>query len=54
MERLKSLDAVCHSNSADIRSVLQQIVPTYHPNTDLQQKEPEQETDPGVLTAGAV
>ena len=53
MERLKSLDAVCHSNSADIRSVLQQIVPTYHPGTDTQpQQEPE--TERGVLTAGAV
>lgn len=59
MERLKSLDVTCHSNSAEIRSVLQQIVPTYHPNTEAKtaenmQKHADQSMDADALTASAV
>lgn len=56
MERLKTLDAVCHSNSADIRAVLQDIVPTYHPagleNQTKEDKAPQPEQKP--IPAGAV
>ena len=56
MERLKTLDAVCHSNSADIRTVLQDIVPTYHPagleKPAEKDKAPQPEQKP--IPAGAV
>ena len=59
MERLKSLDVACHNNSSEIRSVLQQIVPTYHPNAEAQTDQSVQEhanapLETGALTAGAV
>lgn len=56
MERLKTLDAVCHSNSADIRTVLKDIVPTYHPagleKPAEKDKAPQPEQKP--IPAGAV
>ena len=56
MERLKTLDAVCHGNSTDIRTVLQDIVPTYHPagleKPAEKDKAPQPEQEP--IPAGAV
>ena len=56
MEKLKKLDAICHGNSADIRSALQQIVPAYHPSSEEQpQEQPDDVAHTaknGVLAAG--